>query len=125
MAKKSKLNPFTGRWRIVSMSAWKDEGLNEEGQAFIEFDEEGVGKFQFGNVQGLTDHYRSKKRDGKRLAQFSWDGEGVDGMPLEGIGWVILEGGEMSGTISIYLGDDLQFVAKRAQQHRVGGDEGS
>src|SRR5258708_7842990 len=109
-------SPFIGSWHIVSMSAWEDEALNEEGQLFIEFDEEGMGKCQFGNVQGLTDHFRSKKRDEKRLAQFSWDGEGVDRMPLEGIGWVILEGGEMSGTISIHLGDDLQFVAKRAKQ---------
>jgi hypothetical protein len=108
-------SPFTGYWHIVSMSAWEDESLNNEGQAFIEFDEEGVGKFEFGNVQGLTDRYCTKKRDGKRIAQFSWDGESADGTPLQGIGWVILEGGELSGTISTHLDGDLQFVAKRAK----------
>ena len=33
-------NPFTGRWRIVSMSACKDDYIDEEGyfgdQAFVE-----------------------------------------------------------------------------------------
>ena len=78
---------FTSSWHIVSMSAWEDVALNEEVQAFIEFDEEGMGKFQFGYVRGFTDHYRTKKRDRKRVAQFSWHGEdGADGTPLHGIG---------------------------------------
>ena len=33
---KKKQSPFTGRWRIVSMSAWEDDYLDEEVQAFIE-----------------------------------------------------------------------------------------
>jgi hypothetical protein len=37
--------PFTGSWRIVSMSAWEDDYLDEEVQAFIEFDEKGGGSF--------------------------------------------------------------------------------
>ena len=107
-------SPFTGSWHIVSMSGWDDEALTEEVQAFIEFDEEGLGKFQFGYVRGVTDHYRTKKRDRKRVAQFNWHGEGgTDGTPMDGIGWVILEGGELIGTICIHLGDELEFVAKR------------
>jgi len=51
-----------------------------------------------------------------RVAQFSWHGEdGADGTPLDGIGWVILEGGKLTGTICIHLGDELEFVAKRAE----------
>jgi len=97
------------------MSACDDEYLNEEVQAFIEFDEEGCGSFQFGYVRGLINHYRTKKRDGKRAAQFCWYGGDIaDGTPLEGIGWAILEGGELRGTICIHLGDDSEFVAKRA-----------
>lgn len=115
MAKSKPKSPFTGSWHIVSMSGWEDEALNEEVQAFIEFDEEGCGSFQFGYVRGVTDHYRTKKRDGKRVAQFCWDGEdGADGTPLDGIGWAILEGGELAGTICIHLGADSEFVAKRA-----------
>lgn len=116
MAKAKPKSPFTGRWQVVSMSAWEGDSLNNEGEAFIEFDEEGLGKFQFGNVQALTDHYQTKKRDGKRIAQFCWDGEdGTDGRPLDGVGWVNLEGGELNGTICVHLGDELQFVAKRKE----------
>ncbi len=36
MAKKSKdMNPFTGRWRIISMSAWDEDEINEEEEGFI------------------------------------------------------------------------------------------
>ena len=112
-------SPFTGSWHIVSISAWDDEALNKEVQAFIEFDEEGLGKFQFGYVQGVTDHYRTKKRDRMRVAQFNWHGEDGAGTPLDGIGWVILEGGELTGTICIHLGDELEFVAKRAAEKKA------
>ena len=113
-------SPFTGRWHIVSMLGWEEDALNEEVQAFIEFDEEGLGKFQFGYVRGVTDHYRTKKRDRMRVAQFCWDGEdGADGTPLDGIGWVILEGGELTGTICIDLGDDLEFVAKKVTEKKT------
>lgn len=109
-------SPFTGSWHIISMSGWEDDALNEEVQAFIEFNEEGMGRFQFGYVRGLTDHYRTKKRDRMRVAQFCWDGEdGADGTPLDGVGCVILEGGKMTGTICIHLGDELEFVAKRVR----------
>ncbi len=53
-------SPFTGCWHIVSMSGWEDEALNKEALAFIEFDEERTGKFQFGNVRAVTDHYQTK-----------------------------------------------------------------
>jgi hypothetical protein len=113
-------SPFTGSWLIVSMSAWEDAALNEEVQAFIEFDEEGLGKFQFGDVRGVTDHYRTKKRDRMRVAQFCWDGEdGADGSPLDGVGWVILEGGKLTGTICIHLGDELEFVAKKVTEKKA------
>ena len=113
-------SPFTGCWHIVSMSGWEDEALNEEVQAFIEFDEEGLGKFQVGNVRGVTDHYRTKKRDRMRIAQFCWDGEdGADGTALDGVGWVILEGGKMTGTICIHLGDELVFVAKKVTEKKT------
>src|SRR3954453_5659209 len=32
-------SPFLGRWHIVSMSQWDEDYLNEEVQAFIEFEE--------------------------------------------------------------------------------------
>jgi hypothetical protein len=113
-------SPFTGSWHIVSMSGWEDDALNEEVQAFIEFDEERTGKFQFGHVRAVTDPYRTKKRDRMRIAQFCWDGEdGADGTPLDGVGWVILEGGKMTGTICIHLGDEFEFAAKKVTEKKT------
>ena len=112
-------SPFTGSWQIVSMSGWDDDALNQELQAFIEFEEEGTGKFQFGHIRGVTDHYRTKKRDRMRVAQFCWDGEdGADGTSLDGVGWVILEGDKMTGTICIHLGDELEFVATKVGEKK-------
>ena len=45
MGKKKQESPLTGRWRIVSMSAWEDDYLDEEVEAFIEFEERGGGSF--------------------------------------------------------------------------------
>src|SRR5436309_1450908 len=88
---------FTGSWRIVSMSAWEVEYLDEEVQAFIEFDEKGGGSFQFGYVQGQID-WRTANRDGKPAVNFSWEGgDGADGTPLTGRGWAILGDDELQG----------------------------
>ena len=49
MAKKSKAkSPFEGRWRITSMEMWDSDYLDEEVKAFIEFEKDGLGSFQFG-----------------------------------------------------------------------------
>jgi hypothetical protein len=50
-------NPFTGRWRIVSMSAWDEEFINEEEEGYIEFDQYGHGDFHFGYVHGHMDSF--------------------------------------------------------------------
>jgi hypothetical protein len=89
-----------GRWHIVS---------NQKGQAFIEFKSDGYGSFKFGKLQGKFD-YRTKHHDGKRVAQFNW--HAAD--DTQGIGWVVVQGDEMTGTISFHLGDESEFVANRA-----------
>jgi hypothetical protein len=35
---------------------------------------------------------------------------------MDGIGWAILEGHELSGMICIHLGDDSEFVARRPEE---------
>jgi hypothetical protein len=64
MAKPKPKSLFTGSRRIVSMLAWEDDYLDEEVEAFIEFDENGSGGFHFGNVQGHMD-CRLTTRDGE------------------------------------------------------------
>jgi hypothetical protein len=116
MAKKSKSpNPFIGRGRIVLMSAWENDYLDEEVQAFIEFNDKGDGSFQFGYVQGLIDH-RMTNRGGEPAVEFSWEGgDGADGTPLTGRGWAVMEDDELHGEFFIHQGDESEFLAKKAE----------
>ena len=108
--KKPKLvSPFHGRWHIVSMTEWDEDYLNEEVQAFIEFDDKGGGSFQFGYVQGFMD-CRETTRDGKPCIEWSW--EGNDEMdPAQGRGWAVVEGDRLKGMIFFHQGDDSGFEA--------------
>lgn len=96
------------------MTGWDEDYFNEEAQAYIDFEPNGLGSFQFGYVQGQID-WRTTSRDGQPAAEFSWEGgDGADGTPLTGRGWAVLDGDELSGMIFIHLGDESGFVAKRA-----------
>jgi hypothetical protein len=109
------VSPFHGRWHIVSMTEWDEDYLNEEVQAFIEFDDKGGGSFQFGYVQGIIDH-REGLRDGKPCIEWSW--EGNDEMdPAQGRGWAVVAGDRLNGMIFIHLGDESEFEATRATPH--------
>ncbi len=117
-AKSKPKSPFTGLWDIVSMSEWDEDYINEEVQAFIEFEDNGTGNFQFGYVSGYMD-WRPTTRDGKPAVEWSWEGgDGADGTPLTGRGWAKLEGDELQGMIFIHLGDESGFVAKRAKAQK-------
>src|SRR6516165_3015340 len=114
MAKKPKSpSPFEGRWHIVSMSAWDEDYINAEVQAFIEFDAQNSGEFQFGYVQGGMD-YRLTTRDGEPAVEWTW--EGNDEMdPAQGRGWAVMRGQELHGMIFFHGGDASEFVAKRVK----------
>lgn len=108
-------NTIVGRWRIVSMSAWENEYLDEEVEAFLAFDRKGGGSFQFGCVHGVIDS-RMTDRGGKPAVEFSWEGgDGADGTPLIGRGWAILSEAGLNGMFYIHDGDDSEFVAERPQ----------
>ena len=62
-----------GLWHIVSMSEWDEDYFNEEVQAFIEFEKNGTGHFQFGYVQGYMD-WRLSERDGEPCVEWTWEG---------------------------------------------------
>src|SRR4051812_23744899 len=103
-AKPKPESPITGRWRIVSMSAWEDDYLDEEVQAFFEFEETGRGSFQFGYIRGSM-ACKTTRREGKPAVEFSWaGGDGADGTPLTGRGRAILEGEGLSGEFGIHDG---------------------
>lgn len=114
-------NVFVGAWRITSMSAWEDEYLDEEVEAYIEFNERGGGAFQFGYIQGTID-YRATTRDGKPAVEFSWEGgDSADGTPMTGRAWAILDGDELTGEFFIHDGEDSDFMAKRSRSKRWAG----
>ena len=121
MAKPKLKSPFTGSWRIVSMSAWEDDFLNEGVEAFVAFNDKGSSEFHFGNGQGHMD-CRLTTRDGEPAVEWTWDGN--DEMdPAQGRGWAVLKGDELHGMIFFHEGDDSQFVAKRkdAKAKKRGG----
>jgi hypothetical protein len=104
-------NPFAGRWRIVSMTAWDEDYLHEEEPAFIEIGEKGSGEFHFGYVHGIMD-CRLTTRDGRPCVEWTWDGN--DEMdPAQGRGWAVLQGDELHGRIVFHQGDDSGFVARK------------
>ena len=84
MAKAKPKSPFVGLWRIASMETWDEDYFNEEVQAFIEFEENGTGHFQFGYFSGYMD-WRPSAPDGHEAVGWTW--EGGDGTPLTGRGW--------------------------------------
>jgi hypothetical protein len=43
-------NPFTGHWRIDSMSFWDEKFINEEEEGYFEFDHKDGGEFHFGHM---------------------------------------------------------------------------
>lgn len=113
MAKVKPKSPFTGLWHLVSMETWDEDYFNEEVQAFIEFEDNETGHFQFGYVSGYMD-WRPTTRAGQQAVEWSWEGgDGADATPLTGRGWAKLEGDDLHGMIFIHLGDESGFVARR------------
>jgi hypothetical protein len=105
-------SPFTGRWRIVSMSAWDEDFIDEEEEGYFEFDATGGGEFHFGYVHGHMD-CRLTTRNGESAVEWTWDGN--DEMdPAQGRGWAMIRGDELHGMIFFHRGDDSEFVARRA-----------
>jgi hypothetical protein len=117
MAKTKQESPFTGRWRILSMSAWEDDFLDEEVEAYIEFNDRDWGDFHFGNVQGHMD-CRQTTRDGEPAVEWSWDGN-AEMDAAQGRGWAVLRGEELHGMVFFHGGDDSEFVAKRAKKQKT------
>jgi len=113
-SKKKAESPFTGWWKIVSMTEWDQDFVDEEVPGFIEFEARGMGHFQFGYVRANLDA-REGMRDGKPAVEFSF--EGTDEMDeCSGRGWAVLEGDELHGMIVFHGGDDSGFAAKQAKK---------
>lgn len=92
---------LVGAWRISEMQTWDQEAIELLGPAFIEFDDDGLGRFRFIAVEGFMD-CRYGHRDGRASAEFSWAGQD-DCDPASGRGWAALEkDGTLRGHIFIH-----------------------
>lgn len=112
MTRKTSLpSPFTGRRRIASMSAWDDEYIDSEEEAFFEFDEKGGGEFRFGYVQGQMDARMSKRGEVPAI-EWKWDG-GDEMDAAQGRVWAVIKGAELRGMLFFHQGEVTEFVAKK------------
>lgn len=111
MAKPKPKSPFTGRCRILSMTAWDETYIDEEEEGYFEFGDKGGGEFHFGYVHGQMD-CKPTTRDGEHAVEWTWDGN--DEMdPAQGRGWAVVKGHELHGMIFFHGGDDSGFVARK------------
>ena len=111
MTKAVRRNPFVGSWRITDMELWEQDDRDLVVPAYMTFNRNGSGEFQFGTVEGWMD-CRFGSRDGHPEVEFSWDGEN-DNDPGSGRGWAILRSGSLEGRIFIHCGDDSGFRAEK------------
>ena len=111
MAQSKSKSEIAGRWLIESMDQWDRDFIDKAVRGYFEFDAKDSGSFQFGYVEGQID-YRLGERGSKPAIEFTWDGN--DEMdPVEGRGWLILEGDELKGMLYFHLGDESEVVLKR------------
>ena len=113
MSNKNSKNWAVGRWSVDEMSTWDKEYIDEEVPGFFEFGARDLGSFQFGYVQGQMD-YRVTEQGDKPAVEFSFEGgDGADGTPLSGRGWMLLEGDVLRGMFYIHLGDESEIELSR------------
>jgi hypothetical protein len=92
---------------------WDKDYIDEEVPGYFEFGANNLGSFQFGYVQGDVD-YRATERDGKPAVEFSFEGgDGADGTPRSGRGWMTLDGDTLTGMFFFHLGDESEIELSR------------
>lgn len=98
-----------GRWRIVKMDLWDRDAIDLVGPGFIEFFDDGTGRFGFIAVEAYL-HCQDVSEDPPRL-EFSWQGND-EGDAVSGRGWAQLEADRsLRGHIYFHNGDDSGFRA--------------
>ena len=105
-------NQFLGHWRITGMEKWDRDYLDLVVPAYISFDEDDDGAFQFGTVRGWLD-CEFGERDGQACVEFSWQGFSDDDEAC-GRGWALLTSETViEGRLYIHTSDSSSFIAHR------------
>lgn len=108
-----------GRWSIDSMSMWDKDYIDEEVPGYFEFGPNDLGSFQFGYVQGDLD-YRVTERGDKASVEFSFEGgDGADGTPCSGRGWMALDGETLTGMFFFHRGDESEIELSRMPEKKA------
>lgn len=93
------------------MDLWDRDAIDLVGPAFIEFFDDGSGRFGFIAVEACL-HCQDARGDPPRL-EFTWEGND-EGDAVNGRGWVQLEADHsLRGHIYFHIGDDSGFRAVR------------
>lgn len=109
----SKPHPYLGEWRIVEMELWDQDFIDMETEGHFLFEEDNLGSFQFGLVQGRIDYKIETIGKIKRL-EFSWEGQD-ESHDASGRGWAAINGDDLEGRIYFHLGDDSSFKANKSK----------
>ena len=93
--------------------------IDEEVPGYFELGPNGLGSFQFGYVQGDVD-YRVTDRGDKAAAEFSFEGgDGADGTPCTGRGWMMLDGETLEGMFFFHRGDESEIELSRMPKQKA------
>ncbi len=107
------------RWSIDTMSMWDKDYIDEEVPGYFEFGPNGLGSFQFGYVQGDVD-YRMTERGDNPAIEFSFEGgDGADGTPCTGRGWMIFDGEILTGMFFFHRGDESEMELSRIPEKKI------
>ncbi len=108
---------YSGKWRIIEMSAWDKDYFDEEVPAYIKIENTMMGDFHFGYVQGWIDGRIVKHQDVEYF-EFTFDGnDNGGGDDVSGSGRIKLNGkNSAEGELKFHLGDDSTFQLKRMRQ---------
>ena len=96
------LKKYVGTWRLVEMSAWDNEYIDEIVPGRILIKNDATGEFQFGCVQGVMDCSIDVIGEQQCLG-FTWEGQD-DAHPVSGRGWLVVTGEEMTGKLCFHYG---------------------
>ena len=77
---------FAGMWHIFEMEMWDPKDFNMEVQAFIEIEDNMMGRFQFILVSGEIDGGIVSRPDGD-MFEFTWEGNDENDS-ASGSGWM-------------------------------------
>ena len=103
-------------WRIIRMSEWDDDYVNEEVKAFVKIEKSGIGEFHFGFVHGFICGELKKDKE-NMIFDFMWEGND-ECDSVNGDGWLkMTDNNHAEGKIRFHGGDVSKFWVKKKYEH--------